>query len=97
MKFLVALALTSLCTLAVVTVRLRNSEVLSGYRTAWLEREAELLKDQLMSLESEAARMRSLSCIMNKAIELRIILHMDGFEETPVELIRVAGVRACLE
>jgi|GEM_PF-2480870 len=90
MKALMALALTALCLLALVTVSLRNSEVRLGYEIAKLECAQRRLTDQLLSFESEVARKTAAPYLLGKAIEMKIVLHLNGFDQSLVELIPAA-------
>lgn len=90
MKALMALALTALCLLALLTVRMRNSEVRLGYEIARLECAQRRLSDQLLALESEVARKTAAPYLMRKAVEMKIILHLNGFGQSLVELVPAA-------
>lgn len=89
MKWLIALSLTSLCFVAVITVRLRNREMELGYRIASLERAERLLIDQLIALDSEICRKGAVDSLLRQAVEMRIVLQMDSAEVPPVHLIEV--------
>jgi hypothetical protein len=84
-----ALALTSLCFLAMITVRLRNNETLLGYRIAELERMERQLDDHLMAQRAEMARRTTAHFLLARAAELGIRLQLEGFEDVLVELIQV--------
>ena len=89
MKGLMALALTSLCFLAMITVRLRNNETLLGYRIAELERTERQLNDQLMAQRAELAHRTTAPFLLARAAELGIRLQLEGFEKVLVELIQI--------
>ena len=88
MRGLMALALTSLCFLAMITVRLRNNEMLLGYRIAELERSERLLNDQLLAQRAEMARRTTAPFLLARAAELGIRLQLEGFENVLVELVQ---------
>ena len=91
MKGLMVLALTSLCFLAMATVRIRNNEILIGYRIAEIEREERHLRDQLMALRSEMAHRITPTYLLARAAELGIRLQLQGFEDVLLELVRNPG------
>jgi len=93
MKILLALALVSLCMLALLTVRLRNQEFLAGYRIAALQRDSQRLRDHLMALRAQAAAKAAGPQLLQKAMELNIVLCMDGFDRSQVMLVDVNGTK----
>jgi hypothetical protein len=87
LKALMALALTSLCFLAMATVHIRNREVLLGYRIAELERNRQMRCDHLMALRSEMAGKTALPSLLRKAASLNIRVSLDGFDGVLIDLV----------
>ena len=87
MRAMMALALTGLCLLAMMTVRLRNAEMLRGYRIAVLERKERQMSNLLMTLEAEVARKTSTAHVLKRAAEMGILNGVTGFESLVEELV----------
>jgi len=77
-KKLMALSLTSLCLLAMATVRIRNCERLLGYRIAALERERARLADEVMALRVDEAGRTAPPRLLRRALSLGIVPSLPG-------------------
>ncbi len=97
MKWLIALSLTSLCFVAVITVRLRNKEMGLGYQIAALERAERILIDQLIAIEGDISRRSAVDSLVRQAVEMRIVLRMDRGGLPPVDLIEVQDDASFME
>jgi len=93
-KKLMALSLTSLCLLAMATVRTRNYERLLGYRIAALERERVRLADEVMALKLEEAGRTAPQRLLRRAFSLGIAPSLPGGGVFPELLLPIRGGKA---
>jgi len=87
MKALIAVAVASLCFLAMTTVRVRSLDALLAYQIARLDRMRNLLEDRLLALQAEATRRAAVSRLLGRAAAMRIEVQLEGFGSTDVAVV----------